>query len=244
MDQLFDSLKGIILTNEAKKPQRELWIILNEEKAQILNDPVRRKLLAIFREGLDDSVTTEEYNSETKEKIIREKQVKRYCLSVSEIVHQSASFSKDEILTRNQVYHHLPLLIDGGYLINFGTVINGKRETTYFRRTAKNIIVAAGSHLDAENDYLTQQSKIIVNEYSTLFTKTFHVEEKDELVKLVAKAGSLQLQMLNEFSKQINQDVTNPKQIEILQNLMDIYAIGNSEYVSTQKKIYSILFKK
>lgn len=244
MDQIFDSLKGIDLTEEASEPQKELWIVLNDEKAQILNDPVRRRIIKIFREGLDDSVTTEEYNSETKEKIIREKQVKRHCLSVSDIIHQSNVFNKDERLSRNQVYHHLPLLIDGGYLINYGTVINGKRKTTYYRRTAKNFIIAAGNQLDSGNDYLKYESIKIVDEYSALFKKTFPVEEKDELIKLITEIYCLHLNMIDEFSKQINQDVTSPREIELLQNLMDIYAMGNPEYVSTLKKIHSILFSK
>lgn len=239
---MFDSLKGIVLTEEAKKPQKELWIVFNEEKAQILNDHVRIQIIAIFREGIEDTIRTVEYNNETKEKIIRERLEKRHCLSVSDIVNLSKKNGKDKKLTRNQVYHHLPKLIEGDYLINYGTITNGKRETTYFQRTAKNIIIATGNLTDADNNHLSSQSKEIIDEYSSFFKKTFTDNKKEELTKLFANAYSLQLKMINEFTKQINQDVTCPKQIEILQNLMDIYAIGNPEYLVILEKMHSILF--
>ncbi len=241
---MFESLKGIILTEEAKKPQRELWIVFNEKQSQILNDLVRIQILSLFREGIEDIIRIEEFNAEKKEKIIRERQEKRHCLSVSDLVHLSSKNGKDKKLTRNQIYHHIPKLIEGGYLINFGTLTNGQRVTTYYQRTAKSIIIAAGNLIEAENNYISRLSKEIIDEYSSVFKKIFTKEEKEELSKLFAKAYSLQLKMVNDFSKQINQDVTSPKEIELLQNLIEIYSIGNSEYLTFQKRIHSILFSE
>ena len=241
---MFNSLKGIVLTKEATKPQQELWIVSNEKQAQVLNDPVRIRLLAIFRDGIEDIIRTEEYNNETNEKIIRERKEKRHCLSVSDIVNLSSKNNDDEKLTRNQVYHHLPKLIEGGYIINYGTVTNGKRETTYFQRTARSIFITAGNLIEAENDFITNTATKIIDEYSSFFKNPLEQEKKEKLSKLFAKAYSLELKMINDFSKQINHDVTSPKEIEILQNLMEIYSIGNPEFLTLYQEMHSILFSE
>ena len=239
---MFNSLKGIILTEEAKKPQRELWIVFDEKKAQILNDLVRIQILALFREGIEDIIRTEEYNRETNEKIIREKQEKRHCLSVSDIVKLSSRDDKTEKLTRNQVYHHLPKLIEGGYIIDYGTITKGKRETTYFQRTAKSVIIAAGNLIEADNEHISNESKEAIKEYFPFIKKAFTKDEEEKLSKLFAEAYSLQLKMITEFSKQINEDITSPKEIEILQNLLEIYSIGNPDYLAIQQRMHKILF--
>lgn len=217
---------------------------MNEEKAQFLNDPVRIRIIAILRKGIADIITTEEYNSEINEKIIRERAGTRNCLSVSEIVKLSKKMDEGETITRNQVYHHLPKLIEGGYVITYGSTTNGKRTTTYYQRTAKNIIIAAGSQMEADDGYITSESAKFVEKYLKFFKGTFNTKQKEELEKISAKTWSLQLKMIKQFSKQINQDITSPEQIEMLQYLMDIYSLGNPEYIASMQKANQILFPK
>ena len=127
-----DSLKGIVLTPEGKKPQRDTVLMRGSEEWEFCSDPVRYQILKILRTGIEDNCTSESFNEDTGEKIIRQKVVKRKALSVVEIVKYSEKIDPSNVLSKNQVYHHLPKLIEGGYVIKYGTVTTGKRTTDYY----------------------------------------------------------------------------------------------------------------
>ena len=162
-------MQGITLTKEAKKAPRELWIVLDEPTAQILNDTVRVRIIGILRTGIPDIISTKERFPEKNEKIIREKAGTRHSLSVSEIVSLSEVDKEKEPLTRNQVYHHIPKLIEGGYIINYGTKTTGKRTTTYYQRTANNIIIASGTQSESHGYHLSTQATKRVEIFLSFF---------------------------------------------------------------------------
>ncbi len=176
-----DALTGIELTPEAKKPQKELEFITDEKRAAAFSEPARRQIIAVLRNGIDDEVTTEEFNKETNERIIRKKNVKRYAMSVVEIVKASVDPEKNESLTKNQVYHHLPALIEAGLVIKYGTVTTGKRTTDYYRRTAKGFVITAPTGANEK-----EARKEIVEKCERM-AKVFHLDipegRKDELIR-------------------------------------------------------------
>ncbi|MFX1577834.1 MAG: hypothetical protein ACFFCF_11795, partial [Promethearchaeota archaeon] len=114
-----DTIRNIRKTTEGKKPAKEILFITDSDMAQALDDPAKLEIILILGKGVEDSHTVEESNEATGETVIRRWPVQRYALSVSEIVKQSKQVGVAG-LTRNQVYHHLPGLIDAGYVIKFG----------------------------------------------------------------------------------------------------------------------------
>ncbi len=52
-----DALAGIELTEEGKRPQKEIEFVTDEERARELADPVRRQILRVLRTGIEDTQT-------------------------------------------------------------------------------------------------------------------------------------------------------------------------------------------
>ena len=115
-----DTLKGIGITKEGKVKPREIEFVMDSARAKEIDEPVRLQILQILRKGIDDTQTSEEHNEETGERIIRERTVKRNIMSVVEIVKMSPKCDGCDSLTKNQIYHHLPKLIETGYVIKYG----------------------------------------------------------------------------------------------------------------------------
>ncbi|MCK4567068.1 MAG: hypothetical protein KAU48_07140, partial [Candidatus Thorarchaeota archaeon] len=85
IDNVTDKLEGIVLTKEGKAPQKEIVFVTDEERASVLDEPVRLHILQVLRSGIDDTVTTEKID-ENGDRVIRVRDVKRNALSVLEIV--------------------------------------------------------------------------------------------------------------------------------------------------------------
>jgi DNA-binding transcriptional ArsR family regulator len=235
-----DALAGIQLTPEAKKPQKELELITDEKRAAVFSEPARRQMIAVLRKGIDDEITTEEFNKETSERIIRKRNVKRYAMSVVEIVKASVEAEKSEGLTKNQVYHHLPALIEAGLVIKYGTVTTGKRTTDYYRRTAKGFVIAAptgANEKEARKEMVEKCERMV---------KVFHLGlpegRKDELIDLCMKAETLANSWTAKIGEHISEDVADPEILEMYRWLAEVYAVGSPEYLDYAKKIRKILF--
>lgn len=233
-------MTGIQLTPEGKKPQKELEFITDEKRAAVFSEPARRQMIAVLRNGIDDEITTEEFNKETNERIIRKRNVKRYAMSVVEIVKASAELPKSEGLTKNQVYHHLPALIEAGLVIKYGTVTTGKRTTDYYRRTARGFVIAASTGTNEK------EIRKEITEKCDRMSRVFHLDipegRKDELIDLCMKADMLSTSWTAKIGERIMEDVADPEILEMYRWLMEIYAIGSPEYMDYAKKIRKILF--
>jgi DNA-binding transcriptional ArsR family regulator len=235
-----DALAGIQLTAEAKKPQKGLEFITDEKRAAAFSEPARRQIIAVLRKGIDDEVTTEEFNKETSERIIRKRNVKRFAMSVVEIVKASAEAEKSEGLTKNQVYHHLPALVEAGLVIKYGTVTTGKRTTDYYRRTAKGFVIAAPSGASEK------ETRKEIMEKCERMSKVFHLDipegKKDELIDLCMKAETLSNSWTAKIGEKISEDVADPEILDMYRWLAELYAVGSPEYLDYAKKIRKILF--
>ena len=167
-DEITDDLAGIEPPEETGKfpePMKEIVFVNDPEKAAILDEHVRYMIIQVLRRGKKDTCTTRTTDSETGERIIRQRDVMRYALSVVEMIKLAETYDDIEI-TKNQVYHHLPKLIEGGYVVKFGTVTTGKRTTDYYRRTAKGFVLTVGEFVVDQK--LMKQKKKLLPEYLIL----------------------------------------------------------------------------
>jgi predicted ArsR family transcriptional regulator len=240
-DEITDSLKGIVLTDEGKKPQREIVFITDEERATILDEPVRYHILQILREGIDDTLTSESVD-ENGDKIIRVREVKRDALSVLEIVKLSTECCGPDIeISKNQVYHHLPTLEKGGYVIKYGTVTTGKRTTDYWRRTAKGFVLTKGEWTGG-GVTISKKMGPFVETMLQSFDLKVPEEKHKELLELMTKQVVMQSTWRTQIAELVKGDVADKKVLDMYGTLLDYYSAGSKEYVEVVMKIREILF--
>jgi DNA-binding PadR family transcriptional regulator len=240
--KITDSLKGIVLTEEGKEDQREIVFVTDDEKAEVLDELVRFNILQVLRKGIKDTITTETIDEETGDRIRREKVVKRNVLSVVEIVKLSPDCCYDgKDITKNQVYHHLPILEDAGYVIKYGTVTTGKRTTDYYRRTAKGFMLTKGA-------WGTEEVRIRekIEGYTDKMLETFNLklskEMRDELLELSIKRAQMQYEWRTKIADMVSLDVANKEILSMYEMLLDYYSVGSKEYMDIIYRIREILF--
>ena len=242
-DAITDSLKGIVLTKEGKIPEKELVFITDEEKAAVLDEPVRLHILQVLREGIDDTITTES-KDENGDKIIRVRDVKRDALSVLEIVKLSTECCGPDVeITKNQVYHHLPTLEKYGYVIKFGTVTTGKRTTDYWRRTAKGFLLTKGAGIGGEGTYAKKMKPYVDNMLET-FDLDVSDSDKTRLLELMIRNAVIQAGWRTEIAELVKGDVADKKVLDMYETLLHYYAMGSKDYVDNVMEIRKILFPK
>ena len=106
-----DAIKGIVLENKTHRPVKRVEFLHKKDRVSAMHHPARLQILQILREGIDDTVTTETFDEDTRERVIRQLVVKRNILSVNEIIKISNENNGFEPLTKNQIYHHMPEMI-------------------------------------------------------------------------------------------------------------------------------------
>jgi len=145
-------------------------------------------------------------------------------------------------ITKNQVYHHLPKLIENDYVIKVGTVTKGKRTTDYYRRTAKGFVLVTAL-LDADQKQLLKKSK----EYNERMLRVFDIDltedEKEDLVNLRLEAYKKEVEGRAQVAKMIRRDVADKDVLNMFDFLVTMYAMGTEEYIDIHKKMRDILFK-
>ena len=240
--KITDNLKGIVLTKEGKENQREIVFVTDDAIAEVLDELVRFNILQILRKGIEDTLTTTSVDDDTGDTIIRQKVVKRNALSVVEIVKVSPDCCVDgEQVTKNQVYHHLPILEKYGYVIKYGTVTTGKRTTDYYRRTAKGFMLTKGA-------WGTEEIRIRekLEGYTEKMLETFNLdvseEKREELLELSVKRAKMQHEWRTKIAEMVSLDVANKEILSMYEMLLDYYSIGSKEYMDVIYRIREILF--
>lgn len=236
-----DSLKDIELTKEGEITIKEFEFIHDEKRSRELDEPVRLAILQILRKGIPDTITTRTKDEETGDTIIRQKEVLRDTLSVVEIVKLSGEDEYYDEVTKNQVYHHLPKLIEANYVVKFGTVTTGKRTTDYYRRTAKGFIVTTTT--GADEKLLRRKSE----EYIVHLLQNFDIDmteaEKKEFIDLRYRSFMKQLEGRQKIAKMVKIDVANKKVLHFYDFLLDLYSLGSDEVIDIWRKMRKLLFK-
>ena len=237
----------VTITKEGKKKPKEIEFVFDEERAAILDDPVRLLILKILREGIEDFQTTEEYNEETSERIIRKREVRRNIMSVLEIVKMSEKLAKEKSdsdlkLSKNQIYHHLPILEDPGkFVVKYATVKRGERTTDYYRRSADGFVLT-GNLSEMDHKTIEKKSADWIERTTKVFAIDLTEEQKEELIQLQISALRSEFENRNRIAKLIRGDVAEDMVLSIYEWLIHTYTIGDPEYVKTQKRIREILF--
>ncbi len=240
-DRLTDTLKEIELTPEGKIPQKELVFVTDPDVIHVLEDPVRLAIVKTLRRGIPDTITTRTKDEETGDLIIRQREVRRHALSVIEIVKLSNSEEDLEPITKNQVYHHLPKLIDAGLVVKYGTVTTGKRTTDYYRRTAKGFILAS-TPLNTQTRLMKTKVTQSVERLDKIFGFKLSEEQRKELASLIIAAWKIEATGRTKVAKMIKGDVVDTDVLDLYEFLVNIYDMGIKEWLDTQMRIRAILF--
>ncbi|MFW9806204.1 MAG: hypothetical protein ACFFFK_05695 [Candidatus Thorarchaeota archaeon] len=242
--EITDSLEGIEVDPEGKKPQKEIVFVTDEERAEVLDELVRYNILQTLRKGIEDTLTTETVDEETGDKIIRQKVVRRDILSVMEIVELSPKCCTEaEEISKNQVYHHLPKLIEHGYVIKYGTITKGKRTTDYYRRTAKGFMLTTGAW-GTEEKRIREKLSGFVDKMLETFNIKVTKEKREELLQLSVKRAQMQYKWRTKIAEMVNLDIANKETLTMYEMMLDYYSVGSEEYMDTIYKIREILFPK
>lgn len=240
--EITDSLEGIVLTEEGKVPQKELVFVTNEEIAEVLDELVRYNILQTLRKGIEDTLTTKTVDKETGDTIIRQRVVTRDVLSVVELVKLSPSCCQDsEEITKNQVYHHLPKLIEAGYVIKYGTVTTGKRSTDYYRRTARGFMLTTGAW-GTEEKRIREKLEGFIDKMLETFNLKITKKKRDELLSLSIKRTQMQHEWRTKIAEMVNLDIASKETLSMYEMLLDYYSVGSKEYMDTIYRIREILF--
>lgn len=244
-NEITDGLEGIVLTEEAKRPQEEIVFITDEERAEILNDTVRLQILQVLREGIDDTLTTKTVDPNTGDNITREREVKRDIMSVLEIVKRSKECcGPDDQVSKNQVYHHLPKLESGGFVVKYGTITTGEkggRTTDYYRRTARGFVLATGFST-AHDKAIEKKTIHWVESMLESFDLDVPNEKKERLIELTNKRVRMQSKWRRKIAELVKVDVADKEVLEIYGTLLDYYSMGSDEYMEVLQDIRKILF--
>ena len=240
--EITDSLEGIVLTKEGKEKQREIVFITNEERAEVLDEQVRYNILQVLRKGVEDTITTETEDKETGDRIIRQRAVKRNVLSVVEIVKQSPECClQGEEITKNQVYHHLPILIEHGYVIKYGTVTKGKRSTDYYRRTARGFMLTTGAW-GTEEKRIREKLEGFTDKMLETFNIKISKDKREKLLELSVKRAQMQYEWRTKIAEMVNLDIATKETLSMYEMLLDYYSVGSKEYMDIINGIREILF--
>ncbi len=240
--EISDSLEGIVLTKEGKESQKEIVFVTNEEVADVLDEPVRYNILQTLRKGVEDTLTTKTVDKETGDTIIRQKIVRRDVLSVVEIVKQSPECCiQGEEITKNQVYHHLPKLIEYGYVIKYGVVTKGKRSTDYYRRTARGFMLTTGAW-GTEEKRIREKLEGFTDKMLETFNLKIPKQQREELIELSVKRAKMQHAWRTKIANMVNLDIATKETLSMYEMLLDYYSVGSKEYMDIINRIREILF--
>jgi DNA-binding transcriptional ArsR family regulator len=234
-----DAIRDLELTKAGRRAPKKVDFIQGEERVRILHDPVRLLILQILRDGIEDTLTEESFDEETGVRLTKQQTVTRRIMSVHEIIKISKDSDSFDRLTKNQIYHHLPLLVDGGFVVKHGVVTRGKRTTDYYRRTAGNFITF-GLHYDPEKYSPTIRKEI--EEALPVFNLDLTEEEKKVVSELIVHAEVMRLKWAGKIEVLVAEDIADNKPIEMFDRLLWIYALGNEKFLKTLDEIRSIIF--
>ncbi|MGY5881339.1 MAG: hypothetical protein RTV31_13890 [Candidatus Thorarchaeota archaeon] len=242
-EEIHDTIAGIKLSADGKKQQKQAVFFTELEDATVIEHPVRLAILQILSKGIPDSVTTKSVDPITHISTITTKPIQRSVLSVNEIVKISKEDEEFSVLTRNQVNHHLPIMLKLKIVHKYGTVTNGKRKTQYYRRTAKQYVVTMATPYYDEK-WLERRESERMERTLRAFDIELSNKDKTDLAFLLTKSELLKDKWRTKIAKLARGDVTEPNLTDMYHWLIDAYAMGSQEYLDIHQRIRKILFRE
>ncbi|MHA1907476.1 MAG: hypothetical protein ACW98Y_09300 [Candidatus Thorarchaeota archaeon] len=247
-----DSLRGIKLTKEGEVPMTEIELVKRQSRADFLLNPIRASIVQILREGVTDYITSETIDTESGDRLIREKEISRKAMSAVEIVNRSKEPDNDITpFSLSQAYHHLSKLIEHKFVIKYGTVTKGMRTTDYYRRTANVFVLDRLPSMPAKtNEARMKQSKEQVKRSADRILELFNFELDEtgyeKLVDMLARRDIIRLE--NEvFAKVVEYtkgDITTYEQYDVFHEVMIYYLMKNDEWVQLSREVHDLFFSK
>ncbi|NHI84244.1 MAG: hypothetical protein EAX81_08080 [Candidatus Thorarchaeota archaeon] len=236
-----DTLREIVLTPAGKQPMKEVMFITDPDSGLAFDHKARIAILTILARGVPDTSTTVEYDQATDVTTETRRKTVRYALSVIEIMKMSNEYEGFKKLTRNQIYHHLQVMIDSGVIVKHGTVQNGNRFTDYYRRTAKNFVLTLETPSYGAEFLKDHESKRLEGLLS-MFAFKLNRSQKEKLLELRIKTQKLQDKWRPMIAKLTQDDVADQEVICFYHWLVDVYSLTCPEYIELGRNVAAILF--
>ncbi|MFX1563468.1 MAG: hypothetical protein ACFFDP_09190, partial [Promethearchaeota archaeon] len=183
-------ISEIELTERGKQPQLGAIFITDIQLASEFDQEPRLSIIQILGRGIPDFVVEVSVDEKTGIRTIKEIPTTRHALSVSEIVELSKQHKDLQVVTRNQVNHHLHKLEELGFIHKYGTLWVGKRAIDYYRRSSKYAIVTMVTPHFGEGFLLDREGKRI-DKILNMFNIELNSNARKEVVKLLTKSESL-----------------------------------------------------
>jgi hypothetical protein len=247
--ELPDTLKGIEIDKDGKGKELvpyaetpKVVFISDQKRAEVIDDEVRYTIIRILRKGIPDTITTEEYNEHTGERIIRQRDITRHEMSVVEMVKMSQERPEIPELSKNQLYHHIPMLLDAGYIVKYGTVTTGKRTTDYYRRTSRGFVLPKYTTAQ-DKKHMKQKTTELVERMTKAFDLGLTEEQIKELIALRLKMFELQIDSRKEIADLVRSDVADDALLDMYEWLVEIHSAGKQEFQDTILEIRKFIFK-
>lgn len=246
-----DGLKGIRLTEEGKKPMQKLLVIGDSEMADVLSDSVRINIMTLLRIGIPDRMTTKTIDEETGDTIIRERNITRHALSVVELMNLSNDSSLDvDPVSMSQIYHHLPKLVESGYIIKYGTVTKGGRTTDYYRRTAEVIIFipnAETTYADGEqhDQIMRRQYRVYIDKLVELFDIKLAEQEYEKGIDLLIERNDIenQSETIDKIQRMALRDIASPYDLVLFMEMVSLYHMSNPAWLDVSRRLRELFYK-
>jgi hypothetical protein len=137
------------------------------------------------------------------------------------------------------VYHHLPKLIEGGYVIKYGTITTGKRTTDYYRRTAEGFMCFETPKMIDDKEYKEKVEKGLDG-----FDFNLSSEDHKKLVDLLIKLEFQRMKDTEEITDKVIGDVIDKHKTGMIDLLLWIRATGKPEIQNLLDQIREIILKK
>jgi len=208
-------------------------------------DPVRRAILVATRYGADEikiETRTEEREKEdgttVKTTVTEEWPIKRFWMTVPEIVKYIEDFIPEIEVSKYNCYYHLPKLREQGLIEQYpepefdseGNEISSKRGV-YYRRTAKVFVVASA-----------KMSGDTVDLYLKLFEKGFEVGMTDSTRNRLEDLLVKQVAMIDDASGYLaahlkEVDVDSTALSDLLTGMSYIFLSDNEEFLKIQRDL-------
>lgn len=240
-DSQTDTLKNIELTNDGKKSASDLDYVRDPLRAEILSEIARDTILRILRIGIPDIITSEEVDEKTGHSLTIQRHLNRHALSIVELARLSNDPKyAEKPITKSQVIHHLPVLIEHGYVIKYGTVTVGKRTTDYYRRKS-NLFLFANLPGYGEKEMISSYEHVI-RRMGAVFNLTFKKSEEKELLQLFVKTSALEKEGREFVVGRAQSDIAMKDDVDLHRQLYRIYSFKSEEWIETNKRIREIIF--
>ncbi len=224
---------------------RSFMTITNENHVESFRDPIRRAILVALRYGTEmmkEHVSTEEIvkpdGTKVRTTIVEEKKIKRFWMTVPEIVANIEQYLPEVEVSKYNCYYHLPKLVEQHLAEEFSPKEEDEsksRRGTYYRRTAK-VYVIIDSKMSGD----------VLGSYFKLFKDGLDVDidqkEWGHLEDLMLRQIDMvdeAMEYLATHLKDVDVDATTLS--DLLQGLAYIFLSDNEEFLKIQQEIKNVI---